>query len=263
MKQLAPTTIWDLPLRHVGRRVWVYDRLDSTNSLALQLGDDPSHAGLAILAREQSAGRGQYGRTWLAPPGSSVLLSLLLAPPASLRRPALLTAWAAVSVCETIRLATGLQAAIKWPNDVLIAGRKVCGILIEQRSGTSGDVVVAGLGLNVRQPVRLFVEAGLPEAGSLFSLSQQLLETDDVARLCLSQLDEHMDTLLSGGIIVLQSRWQERLGLLGQEVAVELATQNLEGRLVTLTFAALEVETARGERVRFQPEAVRHLTVVG
>ena len=85
-------------------------------------------------------------------------MSVLLFPPPELRRPALLTAWAAVSVCETILPGgTGHQATIKWPNDVLVAGRKVCGILIEQNRGT-----VAGIGLNVNQTQEMFTPRPLP-----------------------------------------------------------------------------------------------------
>src|SRR6202011_2270051 len=123
---------WSLPTRHVGRRVLFYDLIDSTSTRAHELANDPANDGLAVLAAEQSAGRGQYGRTWVAPKGSSVHLSVLLFPPPRLLRPAVLTAWAAVSVCEMIRRLCGLQAKIKWPNDVLLRGRKVCGILIEQ-----------------------------------------------------------------------------------------------------------------------------------
>src|SRR3954451_14175860 len=106
--------------RSIGRRVLVYDRVESTNSLALELASDPASEGVVLVAREQSAGRGQHGRTWVSPAGSSVLLSAVLFPPPSLRRPAILTAWAAVSVCETIRETTGLEPAIKWPNDVFL-----------------------------------------------------------------------------------------------------------------------------------------------
>src|SRR6516225_4772837 len=134
---MAPREEWNLPSQHIGRRVQVFDQLDSTSTRAAQLADDPHHHGTVILAGEQTAGRGQHGRGWQAPPGRAVLMSVLLFPPPSLRRPALLTAWAAVSVCETIREATSLQAKIKWPNDVLLQGRKVCGILIESKSRNS------------------------------------------------------------------------------------------------------------------------------
>src|SRR5438046_7649419 len=140
---MEPIERWQLDTCRLGRQVLIFDEVDSTNSRAAALAADPANDGLVILAWAQSAGRGQHGRSWQCPAGDGVLLSVLLFPPPPLRRPALLTAWAAVSVCETVREAAGLQARIKWPNDVLVQGRKVCGILIEQGRGT-----VAGIGLN-------------------------------------------------------------------------------------------------------------------
>ena len=114
---------WQLPTRQVGRRVLVFDQLDSTSTYAASLAGDPANDGVVVRAREQTAGRGQHGRSWQCPADCGVLMSVLLFPPPPLRRPALLTAWAAVSVCDTIQQATGLQARIKWPNDVLIRGK--------------------------------------------------------------------------------------------------------------------------------------------
>jgi BirA family biotin operon repressor/biotin-[acetyl-CoA-carboxylase] ligase len=131
---MTPHEEWHLETRHIGRRVLVYNQLDSTNTRAAQFAEDGGNHGLVVVAEEQSAGRGQHGRTWQAPSGRAVLMSVLLFPPPALRRPVLLTAWAAVSVCETIRQATGIQAKIKWPNDVLLRGKKACGILIESKT---------------------------------------------------------------------------------------------------------------------------------
>src|SRR5438067_7450290 len=153
---MNPREEWQLDTRRLGRRVLVYDRVDSTSTRAAALAVDPANDGVVILADEQTAGRGQYGRTWTCPGGAGVPMSVLLFPPPALRRPAVLTAWAAVSVCEVIRQTAGLQARIKWPNDVLIQGRKVSGILIEQSRGT-----VAGIGLNVNQSAAAFAQAGL------------------------------------------------------------------------------------------------------
>src|SRR5260370_31766746 len=144
---MSPREEWHLSTVHIGRRVLVYDRVDSTNSVAASLAGDPANAGVVVLANEQTAGRGQYGRHWECPSRAGVLLSVLLFPPPLLNRPAILTAWAAVSVCETVRQITGLPARIKWPNDVLLRGKKVFGILIEQ-----GLATVAGTGLTVNQP---------------------------------------------------------------------------------------------------------------
>jgi BirA family biotin operon repressor/biotin-[acetyl-CoA-carboxylase] ligase len=250
----APLEEWQLDTRRLGQRVLVFDQLDSTNSHAASLADDPANDGIAILADEQSAGRGQYGRSWQCPPRSGVLLSLLLFPPPALRRPVLLTAWAAVSVCETIRQTTGLEAQIKWPNDVLVHGRKVCGILIEQAKGT-----VVGVGLNANQPAECFEQAGLTEATSLAALSGRSFDCHDLARLLIAQLDAEYDRMCQGDQATLEARWKAQLGLLGQPVHAECHDGVREGRLCELAFSGLLLVSAEDEPIRLLPESVRHL----
>jgi BirA family biotin operon repressor/biotin-[acetyl-CoA-carboxylase] ligase len=245
--------------RVIGRRTVYFDTIDSTNSYALGLAHDPGQDGLAVIAREQTAGRGQHGRAWSAPPGSSVLMSLLLFPPPPLRRPALLTAWAAVSVCRLIRQITGIHAQLKWPNDVLIGGRKVCGILIEQRSaGADGLATVAGIGLNVTQPAQWFTTAGLNEGTSLASLTGDTLVSRAVADRLIVQLDDEYRRLLAGDRRTLETLWRQHLGLDGAEVSIEWTGEVLQGRLVNAAFDGLDVEIA-GKLVRLQPELVRHI----
>jgi BirA family biotin operon repressor/biotin-[acetyl-CoA-carboxylase] ligase len=250
----SPREQWTLDSRHVGRRVLVYEQIDSTNNLAAELAGDAGNAGIVVLAREQTTGRGQHGRTWQAPAGSSVLLSVLLFPPPPLRRPALLTAWAAVSVCETVLAVTGLQARIKWPNDVLLGGRKVCGILIEQARGT-----VAGIGLNVLQSAASFAEAGLPQAASLAVFSGAVPDAATVARRLIRQLDEEYDRLLQGDVTTLEACWRWRLGLLGKQVTAECHDGTRQGRLVEVGWDGVCLEQAGGAVLRLVPETVRHL----
>lgn len=250
----SPREVWRLDTRHLGRRVLLYDRLDSTNTLAASLADDPANDGLAILADEQTTGRGQHGRNWLCPPGSGVLLSLLLFPPPELRRPALLTAWAAVSVCETIDRAVGLPATIKWPNDVLIQGRKVCGILIEQGKGT-----VAGIGLNANQSAEMFAQAQLPDAGSLAVFAKRAFDCRQLARLLLERLDEAYARLCAGDVATLEASWRERLGLLNQRVLAECHEGSHRGWLRELGWDGLVLELSHGRTLSLRPEAVRQL----
>lgn len=260
-----PDTVWSLDARHLGRRVHLHDRLDSTNTLALSLGHDPTQHGLVLLAREQTAGRGQYGRSWQAPPESSVLMSVLLFPPPALRRPALLTAWAAVSVCETILQLANLQAKIKWPNDVLIRGKKVCGILIEQRTTGHAEhplATVVGVGLNLTQSAEMFEQAGLPIAGSLASLGGTVPAHDAVARRLILQLDTQYHALLEGDSATLESLWKWRLGLLGKQVDVEGVKDLHRGRLLDVTFDGVAIEVAPDEILTLPPEAIRHLHAV-
>jgi BirA family biotin operon repressor/biotin-[acetyl-CoA-carboxylase] ligase len=255
-----PTEEWQLDTRRLGRRVLVFDRLDSTNSRAASLALNPDNDGVAVLAREQTAGRGQYGRTWLCPAGAGVLLSVLVFPPTTLRRPALLTAWAAVSVCEAIRTSTGLQAHIKWPNDVLVSGRKVCGILIEQAlgSGRAGGTVV-GIGLNVNQPAEAFTTAGLPEAGSLLLFTREGHDTDDMARRLLAHLDEEYDRLCQGDLSTLEASWKGGVGLLGKQVVAECPAGTYRGRLLDLGWDGVHLALPGGDLLCLQPEAIRQL----
>ena len=267
---LMPTSeIWCLDTKLLGRQVWVYESVDSTNSLALSLarfstkppGDIPNPNGPVILARQQTAGRGQHGRSWQAPPGSSVLMSLLLFPPANLRRPALLTAWAAVSVCEAIQKIADLHADIKWPNDVLIRGKKVCGILIEQRTTGNPEFPLAsviGIGLNVSQTADMFAESQLPDACSLAQMAQRTFEFEDVARALIAELDGQYSSLVAADFAKLEAQWQQRIGLLGKMVVVEGIHQNARGRLLNLTLTGLDLDVG-GTLVRLAPESVKHL----
>jgi BirA family transcriptional regulator, biotin operon repressor / biotin---[acetyl-CoA-carboxylase] ligase len=259
---VPPHQIRELRTSHLGRRLLIFPRLDSTNALALNLAADPSQGGLVLLAHKQTAGRGQHGRTWHAPPGSSVLMSVLLFPPPPLRRAAPLVAWAAVSVCELVRDVAGLDATIKWPNDMLVGDKKICGILIEHRNTADADrplATVAGIGLNVTQPAETFAAAGLPLAGSLFSMSGRLLETDAVAEQLIVRLDAEFDRLTRGDFAALEARWRERLGIVGRHVSVDAVNQTRRGRLLDVTFAHVSIEDDAGTIVRFAPEEVRHL----
>ncbi|MBN9122123.1 MAG: biotin--[acetyl-CoA-carboxylase] ligase, partial [Planctomycetes bacterium] len=168
----TPRETWHFDTERIGRRVLVYDHVDSTNTRGAELARaEPDTDGLVLIADQQTAGRGQYGRVWQSRPGSSLLMSVVLRPPAELRRPVVLTAWAAVSVAEAVLALTGVQARIKWPNDLLVRGKKVCGILIEQSGTGNALTTVAGIGLNLNQTTDEFAAADLPDATSLGILS--------------------------------------------------------------------------------------------
>jgi BirA family biotin operon repressor/biotin-[acetyl-CoA-carboxylase] ligase len=251
---MQPLEEWRLPTKHLGRHVLIFAEIDSTNSYAAGLGNDPASAGIVVMAHEQLAGRGQHGRSWHCPSGMGVLMSLLLFPEPALKRPVILAALAANAVCETIQKSTGLQARIKWPNDVILKGLKVCGILIEQAGPT-----VMGIGLNVMQTESDFEDAALPVAASLEMLSGKNLDRDDVARLLIGQLDAQYDELISGNLDKLESAWTWRLGMLGKQVELECTDQLLPGRLEKLGFDEIVVRTDDGNRQALAPEQIKHI----
>jgi BirA family transcriptional regulator, biotin operon repressor / biotin---[acetyl-CoA-carboxylase] ligase len=223
----------------------------------MELAADPANDGLVILAREQTAGRGRQGRRWLCPPGCGVLMSVLLLPPERLRQPALQTALAAVAVCETIYHHTRLQATIKWPNDVLVRGKKVCGILVEQGQGT-----VIGIGLNVNTPANAFVDADLPQAASLAVFANEPLSIDEVARTLIQSLDAGYSELLAGTTGDLEARWRWHSGLLGKQATLRTAVTTCTGRIVDFTFVAVTVQVADGEIRRIDPELIQQIIPV-
>lgn len=146
----------------------VHDEIGSTNDRAKELGASGAPGWTAVLALRQNAGRGRMGRNFHSPEGG-VYLSLLLRPDCRAADAGLFTAAAAVAVCRTVFALGDLDCGIKWPNDLLYGGKKVCGILTEAGIGQNGrfDFVVVGVGLNLSLPSGGFPRE-LPSAGALF-----------------------------------------------------------------------------------------------
>jgi BirA family biotin operon repressor/biotin-[acetyl-CoA-carboxylase] ligase len=186
------------------------DVVDSTNALAKEKAASGAVHGTTFTAAEQTAGRGRQGRSWVAPAGSALLMSVILRPAAPHHRFAPLAA--ALAVAETCEALTEVDAAIKWPNDVWIDGRKVSGILVEARADQDPERswVVIGIGLNTR--VRL---EDMPE---------ELRETATTLALdpgvdALKPLLERLEFWISASASEIVAAWQKRDALLGREIS--------------------------------------------
>ncbi len=249
---MTPRETRHIDSMHLGRTVLHFDGVPSTNDLAASFAGDPAKMGTVFVADHQTAGRGQYGRVWQARPGSSLLLSILLDPPPAMRRPVILTAWATVAIAEAIAELTGAEAVIKWPNDLLIGGKKVAGILIEQARG-----VVVGLGLNLNQTAEEFA-AGLPEATSLGMLSGSRIDPGDALAAVIHHLDDGYDRLLTGRRMELEAVWKGRLGLMGRRVRLDLADGTTRfGHLRDLGFDGIELQSGEYANEVIPPERIR------
>ena len=131
------------------QRIDVVGQTGSTNADLADAARAGAPAGTVLVADHQTAGRGRLGRTWTAPPGSGFALSVLLRPEAPLERWTWLPLLAGLAVSDALRQQTGLPAEVKWPNDVLVLGRKLCGVLAERVETDAGPAVVLGMGVNV------------------------------------------------------------------------------------------------------------------
>ena len=168
--------------------------LDVTDSTNRRLKEDDYPPGTLLYTLDQRQGRGRLGRTWQAPPGSSLAFSVLLPERLDDTARPLLPLAAALAVCEGLdRLCPGGEFAVKWPNDIVCGGRKVCGILCEHTVDGANSRTVCGVGLNLRQTAADFAAAGLPYAGSL----------------AMAGWDPEPDAVLTALAAALCARWEE------------------------------------------------------
>jgi BirA family biotin operon repressor/biotin-[acetyl-CoA-carboxylase] ligase len=230
MGQLTAESIQrELHTGFVGQQVVCLDSVGSTNDVAKHLAQQGAPEGTLVVAEEQTTGRGRQGRRWLAPKGSSLLLSLVFRPSlTSVTLPQLLMA-SSLAVAEAIEHSTGLPVHLKWPNDILVESKKVAGILIEAGfSGDSLDYAVVGIGLNVNLD-----PAEIPEiASSATSLSAELgrrVPRLEVLHSLLRSMER--EYLMLKGDKSPYGRWVARVAQLGQEVEVNTPWGLERGRL--------------------------------
>jgi len=187
---LSPGELEDAA-RTVGRQVLCLSSVDSTNNVCRHKAVEGAPDGLAVLAGEQTSGRGRRGRSFQSLPGKGLYLSVLLRPKAELAQVSQLTAWTAVALCAALKRTAGVEGEIKWPNDVLLEGKKLCGILtelgLEAETGAL-EYVVVGIGVNVGQDEADFGPelAGIATSLRLHGIQ---LRRADLAQAVLEELD--------------------------------------------------------------------------
>ena len=178
--------------RTVGAALLCLDTVDSTNTeLKRRAATAPD--GLAVLAQEQTGGRGRLGRSFVSPAGKGLYLSVLLRPQCVLADAGMLTAWTAVAVCRALERCCGVRAGIKWPNDIVLEGRKLCGILTElelEAETAALRHVIVGVGINVSQDAADFGPEVAPVAISLAQALGQAPRRSQLAAEVLSALDD-------------------------------------------------------------------------
>jgi BirA family biotin operon repressor/biotin-[acetyl-CoA-carboxylase] ligase len=218
-----------------------YEQVGSTNDLVREHARNGEPEGLVILAEEQTTGRGRRGRGWIAPPRTSLLLSLLLRPTWLAPADAFyLTMMTGVALCEVIEAMAPVRAALKWPNDLLLpvpgetppALRKAAGILSEvEFSGERLVYVVVGMGINVNWAPQGIVDGRDLSAGatSVSIAVGHVIDRIALLQALMIKLDQHYAALRSGRREALFTAWRDRLAMLGQVIEVRLADSVLRG----------------------------------
>ena len=224
-----------------------FDSIDSTNLEALRQAKAGAPEGLCIVAREQTKGRGRLDRSWQSPPDAGLYMSLILRPKFAMTAWPLLTLMAALAVYDALMKACELRADIKWPNDLCVNDRKLCGILAETVETALGPAAVVGIGINLSSEIVPLVQA---EATSVESETGRRPDSDLVLNSLLNSMAERYDLLRSAaGCEHIIREWCEHSSFaLGRRVRVSLSDEAFEGTTRGLeSDGALRVETAGGK----------------
>ncbi len=242
----------------VGQVIHAYEELGSTNDRAKELADEGAEHGEVVVAETQTAGRGRRGRPWVSPPHRNLYFSVVLRPDLPPSRAPELTLVASVAVCDALRLA-GVDAGIKWPNDVLASGKKIAGILTELAAEPDRvHWVVIGVGVNVNARPEDFPAALRGEATSVLIERGQPAPRALFAAACLTALEEWVDRHDEQGFGAVRDAWRERNVTLGRQVSVRAGDRDVEGvaedldergALLVRTRAGLERITSGDVRV--------------
>jgi BirA family transcriptional regulator, biotin operon repressor / biotin---[acetyl-CoA-carboxylase] ligase len=234
------------------RDVHYLDETDSTQRVARDLARAGAPEGTTVIAERQTAGRGRLGRQWHSPAGLNLYCSIVLRPPlppVAVPRVALVAGAAvAAAVAET----TGRAPAIKWPNDVLVDGRKVAGILTEMDAEVERvHHVICGIGVNLNAPRRAFPRELRDKAGSLLTVTGQRVDRAAFAARLLAALEARYGRFLTAGFEAVRAEWESWSCLTGTEVSVATPDGDTTGRVVGLDAdGALEVERPDGSIAR-------------
>jgi len=214
------------------REVLLFDQVDSTNQIGMQMGSEGAPGGTLILAESQNRGRGRLNRTWLSPKGVNIYLSLLLRPDLPQRDFPLFSLATAVGLVNAIRVQTGLSSVIKWPNDILLDEKKIAGILLESGGNGETPYLVIGMGLNVNWDGK-----EIPQELNATSLTAALGHPVDRSSLILSILEGlsvQFDLLVAGERALCIKAVSAVCVTLGTTVSVQTPCETLRGIAETI-----------------------------
>jgi BirA family biotin operon repressor/biotin-[acetyl-CoA-carboxylase] ligase len=212
------------------KEIICYESVDSTNELALALALTFPEAGAVVIADSQTKGRGRLGRTWISPPGCNIYMSALLAPAIALRDAALLTVASTLACAGGLRNKTGLDVKIKWPNDLMVDGKKVGGILTEVRSLNDKIKYAAiGIGVNVNARAEDFPAALRSSVTSVADETGRCFSRSEVISELLNNLELWYRKLLYSGRFPLLEAWRKISSTIGKGVRVTLYSEVLSG----------------------------------
>ena len=242
-----------LDTKKIGREILFIESVDSTNNYGKKICEKDFTDGALVIAEEQTMGRGRLGREWASPKGDGIWVSILLKPdlkPSDASKITILTAYA---VAKSIRELLGLDALIKWPNDIVIDGKKVCGILTEM--GAEIDIInylIVGIGINANIKEKYFIDNGLNTAASLRIIKGEPIDRKVLLSKLIKNFEKlYIDFIKTLSIVDLLKDYKKISATLGREVRVIYNKEELKGEAVDIDDSGqLIVKSESGEMIK-------------
>jgi len=238
--------------KFLGHKLYYYPETGSTNDEAYRLGLAGAEEGTVVIAGSQTKGKGRLARSWHSPAGSNIYTSLILRPHLTPAVAPQISLVAGVAVAEVLEQYCPGKVELKWPNDVLITGKKVCGILAQMKmSGSAVDFVVLGIGINVNIGADQFPEDIRKIATSLaVSTGRGIFRLELIISL-YENLAKWYKKLLQNGFASIKERWLSLAPMIGQNVQVMFLDEKVSGRVLDLDEdGSLIILTAKNEKLK-------------
>jgi len=238
-----------------GRRILLLDQVNSTNDVLKESALQGAEEGTVVVAREQSAGRGRAHRSWVSPRDAGLYCSLLLRPALLPSQCGVLSILLSLAAIRAVRRAMRIHAGLKWPNDILLQGKKAGGILVESHlSGHRLAFAIAGVGINVNQLPEDFPPDLRPNSASLRMSAGQILDKDELLLHFLRQMNllypELTDPRMRRKWI---NAWQQHCVHMDQSVVISRGAETRSGRFKGISsWGAALVETENGQIQHFE-----------
>jgi BirA family transcriptional regulator, biotin operon repressor / biotin---[acetyl-CoA-carboxylase] ligase len=233
----------------LGRNLHYHDSVASTQKIAYKLAYENADEGTTVIAEEQTAGRGRMDRKWHSPKYTGIWMSIILRPNIPIPKAPQLTLIAAVGVVQAIEEVTGLLPEIKWPNDILINGKKVTGILTElQAEADRINSVIIGIGINVNTKKEDFPEELENIASSLSIESGSIVDREKMIRIILEKLEKLYLLYLEKGFFPIKLMWESYAVSIGKGITARTLTGEIKGKATGITEdGVLLIEDAAGK----------------
>jgi biotin-[acetyl-CoA-carboxylase] ligase BirA-like protein len=238
-----------------GKQIFFSRTVGSTNKWARQLAESGAEEGTVTVAETQTAGRGRLGREWISPHGG-LWFSIVLRPRKSASEVAKLAFVASLAVARVLRRKYGLRAETKWPNDVTVNGRKICGILGETDfSGKTSDFTVLGIGINANVHTSMYFSPSIrPVVTSIQDELGRKIAVDKLLRAVLEELEKFYDLFIIRGFDPVLTQWKKYAGFLGKQIAVQDGTERIRG-------LAYDVDTEGALILKLENASLRRVVV--